>query len=185
MWHKWPVQNGDPAQTPSLLGNTRIALHLNQSLLQDWQSAMLKKEIIKNLQENKLPGNSRLCPLVWAFVPRASVVSTRALGTHAFIICFIASALRFDYTGQPPCSWALSDTSQHLILQGRQWNPFLPTAAFCCGQWWFMNTPLCCSIGALLCSWKTCVCPNTDIRVSCSLKNNLIMHQGHFSELVI
>lgn len=144
-----------------------------------------KKEIIKNLQENKLPGNSRLCPLVWAFVPRASVVSTRALGTHASIICFIASALRFDYTGQPPCSWALSDTSQHLILQGRQRNPFLPTAAFCCGQWWFMNTPLCCSIGALLCSWKTCVCPNTDIRVSCSLKNNLIMHQGHFSELVI
>lgn len=76
----------------------RISLQLNQSLLQDWQSAMLTKrwwEIIKDLQEKKLLGNSGLWPSAWAFVPRSQLLLlclTVLLGAHASIIYFILSA---------------------------------------------------------------------------------------------
>lgn len=116
----------------------RFSLQLNQSLLQDWQTAMLKKrwwEIIKDLEENKLPGISRLWPLVWAFVPRfsAAAVSHTCSGElmPPLFILFFLPEIWLHWT-----AYLLMSTFWHIITSypSRQTVKFI--SSHCCLVLW-------------------------------------------------
>lgn len=63
---------------------------------------------------------------------------------------------------------------------------FLPLLTFAVGNdvSWNTSTHGCCSIWDVLCSRKIYMCPKIDIS-GVSLKNKLIIHKGHFFELMI
>lgn len=174
----------------------RISLQLNQSLLQDWQSAMLKKkmmetwEIIKNLQDNKLLGNLRLCLLIWAFVPRFSIAAvSNTCSWELMPPLFILFFLPWDLITLDSLLAREHFLTHHNILSFTadseiHFFPLLPFAVGSDGSW---NTPLtgaapfevCCAPEKYVCVQRL-----TSV-VSYSLKNNLIIQKGHFSELVI